>query len=1324
MAKKNQVMIDIIIDDKGTTKRVAMDADKLGIQLDKAGKAAGRGAKNTEKLSKSQKDLDRNMRGTAKMSGNTTKEFSKMQQGMGGLVGAYATLAAQIFAVSAAFQFMSDASDFRNLIKGQEALGAITGTAYKTMTNSIIAATDAQIKYGDAAKAAAIGTAAGLTAGQLTALGAAAKNVSFALGRDLTDSFNRLVRGVTKAEPELLDELGIILRLEPATQAYADSIGKSRDALTAFERTQAVTNEVLTQAEKKFGAIQDLMDPNAAALSKFTKSFDDLVNVFKIGLIETLIPAFLFLSQNTAALTATFTLFALPIIKSIIPSLSSWSNATKKNAEEQSAYSEKYRREVKEDAAVTKRAFQDRQGAMDKANKKATKNLSGTSTKSAGLNFMRGEVDTKSGQRAAQKIIKNALDQTKNNAAATTGYLQGQNRQQILDHQKSLDARILALQKHGAKTRQIFRGITSAGKVMAGSIQAAWAGAMGMMSSLASKAARLMNGAFKLIAFVGIASMIIDGVKAIYRYFVPITDEMERQANVIEGLTGKYKTLAEEMRNAAIARNKFMAGSEITSSMGRSVQSADVAGIITNLQQLDGMDETSKEYQDLAKDINKVIAELISINPEFIGLQSLMDGTATFADGVAEKMRALGVSIAQAGNDVDTLPDSLKSAKAALNDFLKSEITTTPLSAFVQEQRMLLKQLNSIVDSTTARQLEFLNTKFPNVVKEMIDARTHMDNLASGAVRPEVSLKDRIIQAIGSSSPGPAGFMGAGPLAEEMQTEQRKVEALAKQETVIAEILEKHELIVQKTTETNDALKKEKELRDKHLDLFTKSEKLNNSMVTQNRKLQTDAKNALKRQTLGLTIQGKIENLEIKRVSNAAKLAKADQAHELAILAAEAAAEKDTVRAQEQLELSREKKLLAVEEFKRAEEKLDNMKEELYLQKQMNILQLQRMQREAAASVTKRALKRESDQGGGTRSSRANIGRMTGQNLIQAIADEKANGETLAFKRQESFEKKMKELQGIETTEMGLNSSYVRRGTSTLVAEATGEMAGQDKEILGSAEKVKDLNLQKETRDATEQTFMRTLTAEKEELAIQRELTGVFNSNLTLKRLEAALAKDLQVDRLSGAQMEVLRAEAREIDKQNFLLESQIQIADGLRNGFIGAFASLIDGTKSAKQAFADMARNMLSMLAQIMAKMLVMKLLEGTSFGSFLGFEKGGITPGYAKGGYSLNKNNYSRGGTARGPQSGYAATLHGNEAVVPLPDNRSIPVTLNGAGGQNNNVVVNVSMDGQGGGQQSSQSNSEMGKNIGAMVASAVQEELQSQKRSGGILNPYGVS
>jgi hypothetical protein len=36
------------------------------------------------------------------------------------------------------------------------------------------------------------------------------------------------------------------------------------------------------------------------------------------------------------------------------------------------------------------------------------------------------------------------------------------------------------------------------------------------------------------------------------------------------------------------------------------------------------------------------------------------------------------------------------------------------------------------------------------------------------------------------------------------------------------------------------------------------------------------------------------------------------------------------------------------------------------------------------------------------------------------------------------------------------------------------------------------------------------------------------------------------------------------------------------------------------------------------------------------------------------------AKGGISSGPLSGYSETLHGTEAVVPLPDNRSIPVTL----------------------------------------------------------------
>ena len=227
MASK-KVYIDVVVDDKGTTKRVAVEAKKLQKALGESSSAAGDTVKSQDKLKDSTDRVSRSTRGAAQTAKSGTKNFANMAAGIqGGLVPAYATLAANIFAITALFDALSRAADFTKLIAGQEALAANTGIAYKTMSNSIKEATGAQISYKDAASAAAIGSAAGLSSDQLTRLGKAAKDTSLVLGRDLTDSFNRLVRGVTKAEPELLDELGIILRLEPATKKYALAIGKT-----------------------------------------------------------------------------------------------------------------------------------------------------------------------------------------------------------------------------------------------------------------------------------------------------------------------------------------------------------------------------------------------------------------------------------------------------------------------------------------------------------------------------------------------------------------------------------------------------------------------------------------------------------------------------------------------------------------------------------------------------------------------------------------------------------------------------------------------------------------------------------------------------------------------------------------------------------------------------------------------------------------------------------------------------------------------------------------------------------------------------------------
>jgi hypothetical protein len=301
MAKKDEIKIKINVDGKDIelTKK---QANKLGKELDKTGTSAH--------------SADRRLKGVAQASSNSTKNFSKMAQGIsGGLVPAYATLAANIFAIGAAFRFLQSAADFRILTQGQAEYAQRTGQNLAIMTRQLQAATDGQLAFADAAQSVAIGTAAGLSIKQINQLGVVAKNASLMLGRDLTDSFNRLVRGAVKAEPELLDELGIILRLETASEKYALTLGKTKDQLNIFEKSQAVVNEVLEQGLEKFGGVETQTN----SLTKLAKSFDDLVNSIKSAIgpfAEFMATA---LSQNTAATAGMGLLAGGSVISALTP---------------------------------------------------------------------------------------------------------------------------------------------------------------------------------------------------------------------------------------------------------------------------------------------------------------------------------------------------------------------------------------------------------------------------------------------------------------------------------------------------------------------------------------------------------------------------------------------------------------------------------------------------------------------------------------------------------------------------------------------------------------------------------------------------------------------------------------------------------------------------------------------------------------------------------------------------------------------------------------------------------------------------------------------
>jgi len=150
----------------------------------------------------------------------------------------------------------------------------------------------------------------------------------------------------------------------------------------------------------------------------------------------------------------------------------------------------------------------------------------------------------------------------------------------------------------------------------------------------------------------------------------------------------------------------------------------------------------------------------------------------------------------------------------------------------------------------------------------------------------------------------------------------------------------------------------------------------------------------------------------------------------------------------------------------------------------------------------------------------------------------------------------------------------------------------------------------------------------------------------------------------------------------------------------------------TGKASFADFTRSILADFAKIFVQAAMFNLLKSVSpKGSFLSklfnFEKGGIMT--LDGPLPLKR--YAAGGIANSPQMAMFGEGRTPEAYVPLPDGRSIPVTMRG--GSSTNVIVNVDATGS-----SVQGNEPDANALGRVVGAAIQAELIKQKRPGGIL------
>ena len=219
-----------------------------------------------------------------------------------------------------------------------------------------------------------------------------------------------------------------------------------------------------------------------------------------------------------------------------------------------------------------------------------------------------------------------------------------------------------------------------------------------------------------------------------------------------------------------------------------------------------------------------------------------------------------------------------------------------------------------------------------------------------------------------------------------------------------------------------------------------------------------------------------------------------------------------------------------------------------------------------------------------------------------------------------------------------------------------------------------------------------------------RELNKILaQENLTLEDLSLEKNKE---------KAKTILAQADAQAKLGIELELANKTSDIMKSGFDSLFQALLDGTQSFGDAMKGVMKQVLADLAAAYMTAAAMTALRAMGLPG-LPARYGGIL--------SPSGKSFAYGGIAQGPESGYMATLHGNEAVVPLGNDRSIPVEMKGQSGGN---VVNVTVNMTGGGQgQTSTTGDGAMQGLGRSIGGLVQQHLQQEMRPGGLLNQQGT-
>jgi len=322
----NTIKVGVNVTDNGSTSKVIKDVDQLNAKLKDAKASAGElgGSVSSRKLAAKAtsvplKDRDYNVeRSVGAGTGAAGRDFAKQAQGLGGIVRLYAAVAANVFAVTAAYNALSDAAAKSRMIQASELMSKRVGSSMMSLAKNIQTATGYAVSLEEALQFGNLGTSVGLATSQIENLVKIAKGAANALGRDATDSIRRIIQGTAKQEQEILDELGIFVKAKDAYDEYAKKIGRigGGDALSAAEKVVAFSMAV-EKAGAKWKEFSEVEDP----FSEFAAKGKEAIFGILEAVNKVFVPILKFITDSSDAITALSLLIATQLTQRTLPQL-------------------------------------------------------------------------------------------------------------------------------------------------------------------------------------------------------------------------------------------------------------------------------------------------------------------------------------------------------------------------------------------------------------------------------------------------------------------------------------------------------------------------------------------------------------------------------------------------------------------------------------------------------------------------------------------------------------------------------------------------------------------------------------------------------------------------------------------------------------------------------------------------------------------------------------------------------------------------------------------------------------------------------------------